>query len=73
VFSPDNKVLATGNLTGTIQLFDVNTGESLHRFTGHLIAVKDIAFTPDGNKLVSLDNDRIMYVWDVSAVISSDP
>ena len=68
--SPDSKVLAVGTLAGAIQLIDIDTGELLHRFTGHLKPVAEIKFTPDGNKLVSLDNDRIMYVWDVGAVIS---
>jgi len=72
-FSPDSKVLATGNLSGAIQLFDVNTGESLHRFTGHLKTVTDIDFTPDGNTLVSRCDEGILYVWNVGAVISSDP
>jgi len=72
-FSPDSKVLAFGTLTGAIQLIDVDTGKSLHKFLGHRKIVSHIAFTPDGNTLVSRCDEGIIYVWDVGAVISSDP
>ncbi|MYF98831.1 hypothetical protein F4212_06790 [Candidatus Poribacteria bacterium] len=71
-FSPDSKVLVVGTLAGAVQLIDIATGVSLHKFQGHNknVTVTDIEFTSDGDKVVSRYDDGVLYVWNVGAFIS---
>ena len=77
-FSPDGKMLATGNWrgiessTGMVNILDVNTGKLLRTFKGHINRVDNVAFVSDGKVLASMsDDDGILYLWDVAA--TDDP
>jgi WD40 repeat protein len=50
----------------SIWLWDVKTGEPLHRFQGHLLPVWCAQFTPDGHRIVSGSADGTIRVWDVA-------
>jgi WD40 repeat protein/serine/threonine protein kinase len=71
-FSPDGKLLATGegdlaaSDTGRIQLWDVATGERLGELEGHPEPIFGLAFSPDGSRLFSVSQDRTARVWDLS-------
>lgn len=47
---------------GSMYLWDLETGEKLHRFTGHTKGLACIVFK--GNTLVSGSNDQTIRVWD---------
>ena len=64
VFSPDGEVLVSGFDTGTIQLWDVKTGDKIATFDGHTKGVNTLAFSPDGTMLVSAATDGTMLLWD---------
>jgi WD40 repeat protein len=59
--SPDGRLIAA-KLTGRIELFDVASGQSRHRYD-----VQDsawtLAFTPDGKNLLSGHTDKTVRVW----------
>jgi WD40 repeat protein len=67
VFSPNNRILATGGRDGAIALWDIENrqlaGEPL-RPTGD--AVYHLAFSPDGKLLASADSLGIVTLWDVA-------
>jgi WD40 repeat protein len=65
-FSPDDKAVAVGWPTdGTIRLFDPATGKELGGFIGHKGYHNSIAFAPDGQTLVSSDqNEWTLKAWD---------
>src|SRR5262249_4322408 len=53
-FSPDGKVLATGDATRTVRLWHPATGAEQRTLRlGHTRAVLGLAFSPDGKLLVS--------------------
>ena len=64
VFSPDGEVLVSGFDTGTIQLWDVRTGDKIAALDGHTKGVNTLAFSPDGTMLVSAATDGTILLWD---------
>ena len=66
VFSPDGTVLAFGLLDGTITLWDRVTGTNVATVRGHASPVRSMAFSPDGQVLVSRGGSRIL-LWDASS------
>ena len=61
-YSPDKTRLAVASSIGT-WLYDANTGEELGLLTGHTKPVAAIAFSPNGDKLVSGSYDRTLRLW----------
>jgi WD40 repeat protein len=68
--SPDGSMVAVENGTGII-IWDVATGEEARRLTsigGNGIAgsITGVAFSPDGETLISTSSDNIMILWDMT-------
>jgi WD40 repeat protein len=74
--STDGKTLAGGGSDGVIYVWDVATGKEIQQLNGHRedLAQKDgwpyagilLAFTPDGRRLVSAANKRVL-IWEMHA------
>jgi WD40 repeat protein len=52
--SPDGRYVATGRNDGTLQVWETATARKLPGATCHVGAVRGVAFTPDGGRLVSV-------------------
>lgn len=50
-----------------VQLFDLKSGERLHRLEGHVRAVSSLAFSPDGKLLASASQDATIRLWGVGS------
>jgi WD40 repeat protein len=77
VFSPDSKMLATGDNQDTVKLWDVTTGKLRTTLKGHTRLApprpnffsRDLfaAFSPDGNALaVASEDGAAARLWDIS-------
>ena len=42
------------------------SGKELHTLTGHTSWVVDVAFSPDGQRIVSGSYDKTLKIWDAS-------
>ena len=64
-FSPDGKLLATGDADGKTYLWQVEDGKLVFTCTGHSSSVKSVAFSPDGQTLASGSDDQTVKLWDI--------
>jgi WD40 repeat protein len=67
VFSPDNSVVAAagGNTEDFgIRIWDVLTGQPIGILGGHSDFIAALAFSPDGQLLVSASDDGTAKIWD---------
>ena len=71
VFSPDGTILVNGHNSGTIQLWDVATGDRIAALDGHTQKVETLKFSPDGETLVSTAQDGTILLWDWDEAITN--
>ena len=66
-FSPDGQLLATGDASGEIRLWQVADGRQLMVCRGHSGWVRSVTFSPDGTTLASASSDQTIRLWEVSS------
>lgn len=62
-FSPDGKVIVSGNKGGTVQLWDTTIGNHLKTLKEHLWDVNSVCFSPDGKMIVSGSAYGTVRLW----------
>jgi|GEM_PF-720672 len=75
-FSPDGQRLAVSARgpearQGTVHLIDLNSQEHVALAVGHLYGQMTTAFSSDGRRMLSADEDGIVRTWDVTTLGSS--
>jgi len=65
-FSPDGTMFATGNVDGTIGIFDRFSAKQMRSMIGHKDLVYSVAFSPDGRTLASSSADRTIKYWNLA-------
>jgi RNA polymerase sigma factor (sigma-70 family) len=67
--SPDGRLVAVAEEVNTffdgVWVYEAVSGRPLKQFTGHARSVTDLAFSPNGRRLVSVSEDQTGLVWDV--------
>ncbi len=65
-FSPDGRMLATGDANGEIRLWQVADSKLLLICKGHTGWVHSVVFSPDGRMLGSGSSDQTVRCWDAT-------
>ncbi|KJA27642.1 hypothetical protein HYPSUDRAFT_197834 [Hypholoma sublateritium FD-334 SS-4] len=64
--SPDGKRIASGSYDGTVQIWDLETGEQVGKpLRGHTDQITSVAFSSDGRRVVSGSDDKTLRIWDL--------
>jgi serine/threonine protein kinase/WD40 repeat protein len=64
-WSPDNRLVAVGTIDGSVKLWDVADGTSLHRWPAFALEVCSILFDPDDHWLLAGSPQNPLRIWDV--------
>lgn len=65
-FSPNWKLLVSGSLDRTVQLWDIIDGHKIATFKGHRDTIGTVAFSSDGKTVASGDSEKSIKLWDVN-------
>ncbi|MBD2341930.1 NACHT domain-containing protein [Calothrix sp. FACHB-156] len=65
-FSPNGKIIATGDANGEIRLWQIDDGQQILICKGHTGFVRSVAFSPDGQILASGSVDKTVKLWSIS-------
>lgn len=68
-FNRARTLIATGDESARIYLWNVSNGQKVREFTrtgGHLRGIQSISFSPDGKQLVTTGRDDFIIIWDVA-------
>ncbi|KAJ5291841.1 G-protein beta WD- 40 repeats containing protein [Penicillium angulare] len=66
-FSPDDRHVASGCDRGTVTLWNIATGEPQNTDAGHLEAVINIVFSPNGKRIAFLSlHTGVITIWNIS-------
>jgi WD40 repeat protein len=72
-FSPDEKLLTTGDAKGFVRLWDLTTGRVLRGFSGHKAAIRSVMFSPNGKLLLTASADHEARIWNVQGRLQQRP
>jgi WD40 repeat protein len=73
-FSPEGGSLVVGLAKGqasnpdySLRLLETETGREIRRLVGHREVVADVAFSPDGKRILSSSTDSSVILWDAAS------
>ena len=69
--SPDGRRFAAGASDGRITIWDIASHQEVATLSGHKEGVMQLAFTPDGDYLVSVSKDQLR-VWQAASPSEAD-
>ncbi|HLO29571.1 MAG TPA: protein kinase, partial [Anaerolineales bacterium] len=72
-FSPDKLILASGNQTEGLKLWDAQSGEKIFSLDQSIRAVNGINLSSDGLWLATAHEDGLLRVWNVNAAKEAYP
>src|SRR5262249_35397102 len=70
-FSPDDRLLATTGMDGTVYIWKVEDGSQIAAIHGQSSLVEHLAFSPDGSGLLTASHDGTAKLWDVDGLLTT--
>ncbi len=64
---PDERHMISGGIDGVLCIWDLDTGKSVQRLTGHSGTVHDVEICPGGNRALSASEDHTLILWDIAS------
>ena len=64
--SDDEKLVATGDATGTVSIWNVADGKLVYTLEGAAKGIDLLKFSPDKTKIAFTDNNRVIHLWNLS-------
>lgn len=70
-YSPDSRYIVTGNVDGTMHIWDAITGQEVRQIGGHgcigsSCSVNWAAYSPNGKQIVTTGSDGTARIWDAA-------
>jgi WD40 repeat protein len=62
-WSSDGRYIASGDISGKIQVWNSADGELIYTYPGHSGSVRTVAWSPDGKYIASGGGDTMVQVW----------
>jgi WD40 repeat protein/uncharacterized protein YeeX (DUF496 family) len=66
-YSSDGKYLASGNASGTVEIWDAVTYILVRTLSDHSKSVRDVAFSPNSQLVASASFDKTVKIWNSSS------
>lgn len=60
--------MLTGDGEGTTRVWDARTGQEKATLKGHVLRVLSVAWSPDGERVLTMGEDGTMRIWDARPV-----
>jgi hypothetical protein len=64
-YHPKGTAVASGSRDGSVRVWEVPTGRELTQLPAHQGEVRAIAYSPDGDYLLTAGDDREVRLWDL--------
>ena len=65
-YSPDGTKIISASFSGTVTIWNVESGKPMKQLTGHKEAVYTAQFSRDGRQVITASNDGTAKVWDAA-------
>ncbi|KAF8549938.1 WD40 repeat-like protein [Imleria badia] len=72
-FRPDGKRIALSSESGHVFIFDLESGSLVTTYTSHAMAVRSLAWSYDGQLLLTASDDKRLILHDVRSTASGKP
>jgi WD40 repeat protein len=63
-FSPESKLLVSGDSSGYLYVHDTSSGQLLHQWQGHKNRVSDVTYHPTSGAIASAGDDGFIRIWE---------
>jgi WD40 repeat protein/serine/threonine protein kinase len=67
-YSPDGALIAVGDPSGTLRVWNAHTGVLVGSVKGHTNQINTVVFSGDGTRIVTASDDKTAAVWDAVAI-----
>lgn len=67
-WSPDGQLIASGDVNGTIQVWNAKSGKRVTTYMGHTrgTGISRVCWMPDGQRIISSSRDGTVQIWRAS-------